>query len=605
MKKLLVFALTVVVSAVFAADDGSDKTWQNHGSETQRADANEFSSLTLRLAPTKTIPPRSTVVVSQVSLASVGNGQDARLMRILDGTTTIADSSPVVTNGTMTAGIGEDGEKVAKSRLDYSFAGLSMEVGKPYSVAMMSETDAACSAEMMCVDVGNALQPLVYPSQFASGESDYAVVCEITATNIVATSGDGVPKYASHSYSFNGSTDSEGVLALNFGDSQFSYVSSSKAFDLSKHPSGDRLTFGPDDWTIVVNAKIPAEDGQILLSLGSSTTNNLVAIVSTGDDSIMVLYDEQPSSNWPESLIPSDSYEPISVPGASSSWHSYALVHSGQDSTLTLYVDGESKGSSEPYEMTTSRSFCFGSVHSGLGATELDPAASGAVNDFKVYDSALSESALAALHSTFITTEYTASIANAVDWSAISWDDDETWVDDGVRSASLTLTDDATLAFDTNVTAAAISIATAGHNLGIQKGDDVSVTVGSSFSVTGGGAFTSTGTFLVSGGVYTFDVTTASFAAMEIVDGSSLVFSGWASGTPIVLGGAPTFDSGKVYVSLGDGGKPVAGATLMSWPEGTAPAGKFCFADSPFFGLVTTSTGVVFERKSLFHISIR
>ncbi len=112
------------------------------------------------------------------------------------------------------------------------------------------------------------------------------------------------------------------------------------------------------------------------------------------------------------------------------------------------------------------------------------------------------------------------------------------------------------------------------------------------------GTYTISGTLIVQGsgslsGTVTFD------------DGASLVFNGWTTEKYLALSKVPTFSSGTVYVSLGDGVEPIDGSTLISWPEETIPAGKFKLRDSSEYKLVKTSTGVVFVRAPPFILKLR
>ncbi len=86
-------------------------------------------------------------------------------------------------------------------------------------------------------------------------------------------------------------------------------------------------------------------------------------------------------------------------------------------------------------------------------------------------------------------------------------------------------------------------------------------------------------------------------AGVTFSDGATLVFNGLTAEKKLTLSAAPTFASGTVNVTLGAGVTPAEGMTLISWPEGSVPAGTFKLTNESTLALKSTATGVVFAKK--------
>ena len=145
------------------------------------------------------------------------------------------------------------------------------------------------------------------------------------------------------------------------------------------------------------------------------------------------------------------------------------------------------------------------------------------------------------------------------------------------------------------------SVSTADDLPGSDESASIVIHPGATASIGAGAKWSShhgvavAGTLLVKGAEAELSATAASPAfGIRLDDGAALVFETVQSS--IKCNNALTLTNGTVKISFADGVTPASGATLLSWPEGTAIKGKFELVGKSGYELETTATGLVFKR---------
>ena len=108
------------------------------------------------------------------------------------------------------------------------------------------------------------------------------------------------------------------------------------------------------------------------------------------------------------------------------------------------------------------------------------------------------------------------------------------------------------------------------------------------------------GTLLVKGANATLDCNASAAMGLKLGDGATLRFE--TADASLAFAKAPTFASGTNYIAFAGGVVPTNGMVLVRWPDGSAPAGDFVFADASVaneFALDKTSTGLVVKAAPL------
>jgi hypothetical protein len=108
------------------------------------------------------------------------------------------------------------------------------------------------------------------------------------------------------------------------------------------------------------------------------------------------------------------------------------------------------------------------------------------------------------------------------------------------------------------------------------------------------------GTLLVKGAGSTLSCDTSAAMGLKLDDGATLQFE--TSDAKLAFAKAPQFAAGTVNVAFASGVAPTNGMFLATWPEGSAPAGDFAFADSALasrWTLEKAATGLVVEKAPL------
>ena len=108
------------------------------------------------------------------------------------------------------------------------------------------------------------------------------------------------------------------------------------------------------------------------------------------------------------------------------------------------------------------------------------------------------------------------------------------------------------------------------------------------------------GTLLVKGAGATLDCNASANMGLKLDDGATLRFE--TADASLVFAKTPNFSSGTVNIAFASGVAPTNGMVLATWPDGTAPAGDFAFADSALatrWILSKTATGLIVGNAPL------
>ena len=108
------------------------------------------------------------------------------------------------------------------------------------------------------------------------------------------------------------------------------------------------------------------------------------------------------------------------------------------------------------------------------------------------------------------------------------------------------------------------------------------------------------GTLLVKGANATLDCNSSAAMGLKLNDGTTLRFE--AADASLAFAKAPSFTSGTNYIAFASGIAPTNNMCLVLWPNGSAPAGDFAFADSAIAAkwlLKKTASGLVAIPQSV------
>ena len=156
------------------------------------------------------------------------------------------------------------------------------------------------------------------------------------------------------------------------------WQSSSKQIDLAS------------EWTVLMTAKTCETNDAVLFQIGSSSTGfNGLALASGGKDKVTLSY-------W-KSREPHIDYIVSDVNNSSSQYHSYAIRVKGM--SVELFVDGILAGSAIVPSIPTA-GFQFFSVIGGSGKTGLIRGCGEIIDDWRMYDVALPDTAIVAYANT-------------------------------------------------------------------------------------------------------------------------------------------------------------------------------------------------------------
>ena len=112
------------------------------------------------------------------------------------------------------------------------------------------------------------------------------------------------------------------------------------------------------------------------------------------------------------------------------------------------------------------------------------------------------------------------------------------------------------------------------------------------------------GTLIVKGAGATLDCNASATLGLKLDDGATLRFD--AADAQLAFAKSPVFASGTNYIAFADGVSPTDRKVLITWPEGSSPAGTFAFANASLnstWDLSKTSTGLVVKTKNRYDVS--
>ena len=191
----------------------------------------------------------------------------------------------------------------------------------------------------------------------------------------------------------NGGT---GTLIPSIGGGGISYVESPFGHAI-RHDGNDgpwtkpQIDF-PEDWTILTIAKLSETNNAVLFQFGSSEYEQSGFALASGGKDVVTL------SHWLPHTAHADVIA-VNVSGASTKYHAYALR--GRRRSVELFVDGVMAGSAT-LQTLPEVGFQFFSVIQGAGDTGLTNAAGEHVDDWRMYDVALPDTAIVAYANTLL-----------------------------------------------------------------------------------------------------------------------------------------------------------------------------------------------------------
>ena len=187
-----------------------------------------------------------------------------------------------------------------------------------------------------------------------------------------------------------------GTLIQSIGGGGVSYVASPLGYAI-RHENADgpwtkpSLDF-PSDWTILTVAKLSETNNAVLFQFGSSEyEQNGFALASGGRDNVTL-------SHWMPHAQHVDLIS-VNVPRVSSQYHAYALRGNGRN--VELFIDGILVGHAT-LPAIPEVGFQFFSVIQGNGDTGLTNANGECVDDWRMYDVALPDTAIVAYANTLL-----------------------------------------------------------------------------------------------------------------------------------------------------------------------------------------------------------
>jgi len=212
---------------------------------------------------------------------------------------------------------------------------------------------------------------------------------------LVCLSADTKPIVA---FQFEKNMDNSGTggFISSIGGGGISYIESPLGYAI-RHDDNDgpwtkpQIDF-PDDWTILAIAKLSETNNAVLFQFGSSEYDQSGFALASGGKDVVTL------SHWLPHTAHTDVIS-VNVSGASTKYHAYALR--GRRRSVELFVDGVMAGSAT-LQTLPEVGFQFFSVIQGAGDTGLTNAAGEHVDDWRMYDVALPDTAIVAYANTLL-----------------------------------------------------------------------------------------------------------------------------------------------------------------------------------------------------------
>lgn len=187
-----------------------------------------------------------------------------------------------------------------------------------------------------------------------------------------------------------------GTLIPSIGGGGISYVASPLGYAI-RHDNADgpwtkpSLDF-PNDWTILTVAKFSETNNAVLFQFGSSEYEHSGFALASGGKDVVTLSHWMPHTQHVDLIS-------ANVTRASSQYHAYALRGNGRN--VELFVDGVLAGHAT-LPAIPEVGFQFFSVIQGNGNTGLTNADGECVDDWRMYDVALPDTAIVAYANTLL-----------------------------------------------------------------------------------------------------------------------------------------------------------------------------------------------------------
>ena len=193
-------------------------------------------------------------------------------------------------------------------------------------------------------------------------------------------------------------TDNSGTGSMEIGWGNVSYVESPLGYALYHNDddgpwiTSDRSQDLPNEWTVLTMARLSDVDNAVLYQFGSSEYEHCgFAIASGGKDKVTLSY-WSPHERHTDLLT-------INVPNASGQYHTYVLR--AKERTIEMFVDGISAGSTTLPSMPKVILQIF-SIIAYSGNTGLVNAKGEYMDDWRMYDAALPDTAIVAYANTLL-----------------------------------------------------------------------------------------------------------------------------------------------------------------------------------------------------------
>ena len=201
---------------------------------------------------------------------------------------------------------------------------------------------------------------------------------------------------AAFQFENNMNNSGTGTLIPSIGGGRISYVESPLGHAI-RHDDADgpwtkpQIVF-PDDWTILTIAKLSETNNAVLFQFGSSEYDQSGFALASGGKDVVTL------SHWLPHTAHTDVIS-VNVSSASTKYHAYALR--GRGRSVELLVDGVMVGSTT-LQTIPEVGFQFFSVIQGDGNTGLTSAKGEHVDDWRMYDVAIPDTAIVAYANTLL-----------------------------------------------------------------------------------------------------------------------------------------------------------------------------------------------------------
>jgi len=138
------------------------------------------------------------------------------------------------------------------------------------------------------------------------------------------------------------------------------------------------------DWTMLIDAKVESTDNAVIFYGGAGSANSSFSLASGGAGKV-TLSAHSGTSGHADRIT-------ANVADAASAFHRYAIVRSGND--MSLWVDGVSAGTITRADNPSQNQFALLSPYAAATANGFVSATQSAIDDFRVYKRALTESEL-------------------------------------------------------------------------------------------------------------------------------------------------------------------------------------------------------------------